>query len=204
MTRLSDKRGFTLLELLLALVMLTIVLGAIYSTFFLSHRAVTAVDESLLRLQECRMFIDTLAREIDSSIYLPGKTMIGMKIEDRDIYGKQTSRFTFTALSPLRPGLSQITYYIENRDNNLVLLKKMLNPYREESAQKSLATPVELIEGVDSFTLEARNGTSWIRTWDTAEIGKVPDELRVTITFKTGERLLTLYETMKPKIGKSL
>lgn len=204
MTRLSNRQGFTLLELLLALVMLTIVLGAIYSTFFLSHRAVTAVDESLLRLQECRMFIDTLAREIDSSIYLPGKTMIGMKIEDRDIYGKQTSRFTFTSLSPLRPGLSQITYYIENQDNNLVLLKKMFNPYREESAQKSLATPVELIEGVDSFTLEARNGTSWIRTWDTAEIGKVPDELRVTITFKVGERLLTLYETMKPKIGKAL
>ncbi len=204
MSRLSNKRGFTLLELLLALVMLTIVLGAIYSTFFLSHRAVTTVDESLLKLQECRMFIDTLSSEIDSSIYLPGNTMTGMKIEDRDIYGKQTSRFTFTALSPVRPGLSQITYYIENQDNNLVLLKKMFYPYRAESQQKSLATPIELIEGVDSFTLEARNGTSWIKTWDTAATGKVPDELRITITFKIGEKLLTLYETMKPKIGQML
>ena len=47
----KDEKGFTLLELLIAMVLFSIILAAIYGSFFLSYRAMTGLDESLLKLQ---------------------------------------------------------------------------------------------------------------------------------------------------------
>ncbi len=51
---MKSIKGFTLIEMLLALALLSIVLGALYSTFFLSHRAMEGIDGGLVKLQECR------------------------------------------------------------------------------------------------------------------------------------------------------
>jgi general secretion pathway protein J len=210
---IRENKGFTLLEVLLALLLLTIVLGAIYSTFFLAQKAVTGIDESLLKLQECRALLDTLSREIDAAVYTTGKKKSLLKIEDRDIYGRQTSRLTFTTLSPLRPGLSLITYHIEEHDNVLVLYKRMANPYKETPEPEASDSrtnesdpnkPVDMIEGLESFTVEAKEGTNWVKTWDTEETKRLPAELRVTLVFKVKDRPITIYETIKPKIGKPI
>ncbi|MBA4372454.1 MAG: hypothetical protein C0402_06285 [Thermodesulfovibrio sp.] len=218
---IPKNKGFTLLEVLLSLLLLTIVLGAIYSTFFLAQKAVTGIDDSLLKLQEGRSLLDTLSREIDAAVYLQSKSKSLFKIEDRDIYGKQTSRLTFTTLSPQRPGLSRVTYHIEEHDKILVLYKKMDNPYRESPESRATDStaggtvpnqsenlpkelPTELIEGLESFTVEVKEGTNWVKTWDTAETKKMPLEIRVTLVFKTKDRPVTLYEIIKPKIGNAI
>ncbi len=208
-----NRRGFTLLEVLLALLLLTIVLGAVYSTFFLAQKAVTGIDDSLLRLQEGRALLDTLSREVDAAVYSQGKSKSLCKIEDRDIYGRQTSRFTFTTLSPRRPGLSRVTYQVEEQDKILVLYKTMEDPYREGLEKGPPAAgadrpgphqPTELIEGLESFTVEAKEGTNWVRTWDTEETRRMPEEVRVTLVFKIKDRPVTIYETIKPKIDKPI
>ncbi|MDA8082953.1 MAG: prepilin-type N-terminal cleavage/methylation domain-containing protein [Nitrospiraceae bacterium] len=199
----TDIRGFTLLELLLSILMLTIILGAIYSTFFLSHKAVDGINDSLLRLQESRMMLDVLAREVESSVYDGSRQKSVLKIEDRDIYGKQASRFAFTTLSLLRPGMSLLQYNVEEHDGKLVLYKTLLDPYRNYTETEA-PKPVALLEDIDSFTVECKNGTDWVKTWDTAETKKAPDEIRITLAFKVRDKPITLYETMKPKIGKPL
>lgn len=216
-TASRNSGGFTLLEVLLSLLLLTIVLGAIYSTFFLAQKAVTGIDDSLLKLQEGRALLDTLSRELDAAVYAPANKKSLLKLEDRDIYGKQTSRINFTALSPQRPGLSLITYQVEKHDNALVLYKKMGSPYKEntETRPSDSRTPgtdlkqsadhfFELIEGLESFTVEAKEGTSWVKTWDTAETRKIPLEMRVTLVFRVKDRLVTLFEVIKPKIGNPI
>lgn len=195
-TRVSEG-GFTLIELLVSVVLLSIVLGAVYSTFFMAHRALDGMDESLLKLRECRMFMDTIVRETDS--ILAGQKYSAFKVEDRDIFGKETSRFTFTAFSPLLPGLSLISYYVDQKDGKLVLFKTI----RSVSVKKE-SDPVELMEGIGSFTVEVLDGNKWVRTWDVATTGRVPDEIRITMTVMIKDRPITVYETVRPKIGKLL
>src|SRR4030066_123364 len=84
--------GFTLIEVLIAVAILSIVLAAIYSTFFLSHRAIEGMDESMLKLQESRKAIDILRCELDSSYYEGKEVKTFFKIQDRDVYGKQASQ----------------------------------------------------------------------------------------------------------------
>jgi prepilin-type N-terminal cleavage/methylation domain-containing protein len=192
-----SERGFTLIELLVSVVLLSIVLGAVYSTFFMAHRALDGMDESLLKLRECRMFMDTIVRETDS--LLARQKYPVFKVEDRDIFGKETSRFTFTAFSPLVPGLSLISYYVDQKDGKLVLFKTI----RSVSSAKE-SDPVELMDGIGAFTVEVRDGEKWVRTWDVAATLRVPDEIRITLTVMIKDRPVSIYETVRPKIGKIL
>jgi prepilin-type N-terminal cleavage/methylation domain-containing protein len=192
-----SERGFTLIELLVSMVLLSIVLGAVYSTFFLAHKALDGMDESILKLRECRMFMDTIVRETDS--LLEGQKYSAFKVEDRDIFGKETSRFTFTAFSPLVPGLSLISYYADQKDGKLVLYKKLVSVSSTKEND-----PVELMEGIGSFTVEVLDGDKWVKTWDVAATLRVPYEIRITLTVMIKDRPVSIYETVRPKIGKIL
>lgn len=194
------REGFTLLELLVSLALLSIILAAVYSTFFLSQKAIEGVDESLLKLQECRMTMDTMGRELDSILYKPGSNDSLVKIEDRDFFGKDASRITFTSFSPLVPGLSVISYYVEEKGGALTVFKKI----RNAADTNRDAEGVELIEKVEAFAVEVLNDGKWIKTWDAAETGKIPERIRVTVKITLKDHPVTLYETATPRIGRPL
>ena len=197
---LKRAGGFTLIELMLAMVLLTIILGAVYSSFSLAEKALNGLDASLLRLQESRTAMDRMSREIDSTFYNSVNTNSIFKIEDRDIYGKQASRFSFTALSPIIPGLSAISYYVEEKDGKLTLYKKIYSTLQPVNSGNG----VEIIDGVDSFTVEADNNGIWVKTWDASVTATIPDKVRITITVLIRDRPVTIYETVTPKIGNYL
>jgi prepilin-type N-terminal cleavage/methylation domain-containing protein len=191
--------GFTLIEVLVALAILAIVLAAIYSTFFLSHRAIEGMDESMLRLQEARKAIDILRCELDSSYYEEEDTNTFLRIHDRDIYGKQSSQLFFTAFSMLRPGLSSISYYIEDKDGKLNLLKKIESHYSKEEAEG-----VDLIEDLDSFIIEAKYNDKWTRTWDTDVNKERPQEIRICLNIMIKGEKVSLSDVSKPRIRGSI
>ncbi|MDP2167880.1 MAG: prepilin-type N-terminal cleavage/methylation domain-containing protein [Thermodesulfovibrionales bacterium] len=197
--RLKNK-GFTLIEVLIAVTLLSIILGALYSTFFLSERAMGAVDESLLKLRELRTALDTIGREVEAVSYSRTADYTAFRVQDRDIYGKQASRFSFSCFSPLSPGLSMVSYYAEETDGRLVLFKKVKparpGPFDDEEA--------EIMEDIREFSVEVKSGDRWVRTWDAGETGRVPEEIRVSITVSIKGRELSLYETLRPKIGRLL
>jgi general secretion pathway protein J len=196
---IGGSNGFTLLEVLIAVAIISVVLVAIYSTFILSHRAVEGMDESLLKNQESRKAIDILKRELDATVYRADNALTFLKIQDRDIYGKQAAQLTFTTFSPLLHGLSRISYYIEEKDGTLSLFKKVSSPYSTEEAEG-----IDIIEGLESFTVEARYNDAWVRTWDTDINKGIPDEIRISISIIMKGRAVTFFDVSQPKIGKSL
>ena len=64
-------RGFTLLEVMLATVIFSIVITALYTSFTVGMRAYTASDEKSLLLQESRFTFQMLTRDLQSVYYLP-------------------------------------------------------------------------------------------------------------------------------------
>ena len=195
-------KGFTLIEVLLALTILSIILAVLYSTFHLSYRAMNGIDESLLKLKECRMALDIMRRETDSLVYKPENKNSVFKIEGRDIYGKDASRFVFTAFSPLQPGLSHISYYVEEKEGKLVIFKKIRTAHQSDSEGTNKA--VEVLEDVAAFYVEAKINDKWEKTWDASESKKIPEELRIMVTVSIKNRPVIMYESVRPKIGRTV
>jgi prepilin-type N-terminal cleavage/methylation domain-containing protein len=196
---LTPRAGFTLIEVLVALAITSVIIAALYSTFFLSRRAIDAVDESLVRLQECRAVLDGMRREIESALYQKGKPYTVFKLSDRDFYGKQASELSFTAFSPVIPGLARITYSVKEHEGRLTLRKKVISA----SAQPVGTESMELMEDIREFIVEAGYSGKWVRTWDSGLSNSIPDEIRVSVTVvtKKEEAPFTVSDMARTKIG---
>jgi hypothetical protein len=185
---------------------MSLVLTALYSTFLLSYRTLFNVDESLVSLQESRAFVETLKQEIESVIYPPSYGVF--KMEDRDFYGRQASSLTMTTVSPLTKGLTKIRYAIEEREGSLVITKSMASAFSPAAEENR----VDLVEDVESFTLQAKYRDGWVKTWDSELSKDVPEEVKITLTIRirSGKvdspsvRPFSVFETATVRVGKDL
>lgn len=205
--QINQAKGFTLIEVLIALAITAFIVTALYATFFLSQKAIASLDDSLIRLQEARQAIDTLKREIESAMYNKDREYTLFKLEDRDFYGKSASRLTFTTFSPLISGLAKISYTVEETEGKLILKKAMTSAFNSTSKAKEM----ELIEDLQSFSIEIKYKDSWVKTWDSSLTNSIPEEVRISIAIpekskdnKKDEYGILLFDIAKPMIGKNL
>lgn len=196
-----SRKGFTLIEVLLALAIFSIILTVLYSTFFLSHRAVSGMEESLLRLHELRVTLDVMQREMESALKSKAIEDPPFTVKDRDMYGRQTSAVGFTTLYSPLPGLSRVSYYVEETEGKLVLFKKLGSAWEDNAPRQQEGMEAPVIEDIGSFTVELKDNDSWVKTWIKTEM---PKELRITITVPIRNRSLTLSQTVRPKTGSRI
>ncbi len=187
-------RGFTLLEVLISLAIFSVITAALYSTFFLSERAVRGMDDSLLRLHELRTTMDVMEREIEAAAKGKPREEKAFEIKDRDYFGMQASELSFRTFSAPSAGASGISYYVEkDEDNKLNLIKKLTPLNRKDGIE----APV--LEDIESFSVEIKERGSWLKVWNRDDI---PVEIRITIDLKLGDRSMKLSQTVKPRLGK--
>ncbi len=212
----NSLTGFTLIEVLLSLMIVTIILGAVYGSFFTVQHAIERFDGISLKYHEARTALDLMRREIERA-RLEGsfpsnsdsnKTIFIIK--DRDIYERSASGLQLSALSFKGGGLKSILYFINEKDNKLALLRIEMpssDLLIEEPDVESLPDKAyisEMIEDIESFTVETLFNDKWVRTWDTRETGALPDTVRFSIEFNDSGKKIKLTEYAKPKIGRQL
>jgi len=207
----NHLRGFTLLEVLIALSLVAMILAALYSTFFLSRKAIDAVDDSLLRLQESRAVLDVMKREIESALYDSNKSYTVFRLEDEDCNGTQVSRITFTTFSQGHQGLARVEYSVVEHEGMLTLVKSVNAAY----ARSADVRAVELIEDLGSFAVEILFKDQWVKIWDSVLAKGIPEEIRVSIKIKKKEQekplesegsfpFFMISDIARPKIGRTL
>ncbi len=196
--RKGADRGFTLLEVLVAVALASIVIIALYSSFFSVLRGQSDIDRSLERTREVSRFLETFSREVQSSFFKADSTWTGFAGDEENKNGRPVSRiamtaFTYPALNPGRPAgdLLTIRYHVENKEGKLVLYKETWNPYaaaktdilRAEDA-KTGALKAEVIEDIDGFEILYYNGRDWAKAWDAKLDTAVPDAVKVSLSVK--------------------
>jgi len=201
------NRGFTLIEVLISIAIMAMILIALYSTFNLANRALFSVDQSLVKLQESRAFVDTLKREIESALYSKDISYCVFKMDDRDFYGRQTSSLTITSSSPLIKGLANINYSVEERKGILVITKSMVSAL----SQAPEASKMDLLEDIESFTLQAKYQNALVKTWDSALSMNTPEEVKIILTIRMKNREedrnalpFSIFETARVRIGTAI
>lgn len=195
------QKGFTLLEVLISIAIISIILTALYSSFFMSKKAVDSLDDNLLRLQEMRMTLDVMRREVESVLFDSDKPYTIFKIENRDIYGRDSSSIMFTCFSPYAPGPLAVSYFTEGEENNPFVLRKRSRWIKDSERQDR---SLDILEDIESFIVEARYRGEWVKAWDSNLSHDVPEEVRFTIVVNLKGRRYGLSDSAKIRTGRML
>ena len=181
-------RGFTLLELLLAMTALALVTAICYGAFHLGIRAVERGEVAVVTAQRLRVASDTLIRQIKSTVPYPARN------EEEDLYpyftGTATS-LTFVTAAGLTGGggLRKVVYQVVENPTRLMVDE---SPYF--SPDLLGAEPVEtqpgegaaiLLDGFRTLKFEYLINDSgepeWRSEWDGHAEETLPTAVRVIV-----------------------
>lgn len=194
MYRISGaNRGFTLIEVLVAVGLTAILCAALYSTFFSISNAGGRAGKTTDNYIEAGYFLDRFGREVRSSYYRRTNNLTFFN------GGRQgeSGAITFTAMvypvmsteAPMGD-LIAVNYFVREEGGRMDLMKEVWNPGQEERFT------VEVIEDIRGFEVSFFNGKDWAGAWDATLEGQTPQAIEAKVVLATGEELSTRARTM--------
>jgi general secretion pathway protein J len=183
---ISRNNGFTLLEVLIAVVLLGILVAALYGSYFGVIRARDRASAGMESRRELGSTLDLIRREISSAqLVILGRTdkRLHFVVEDRDNFGVPSSTLELTTLAPpsgqtrSESGIVVVTYRMTEKDKKRILTRQERDLFSEEPAIPAYPQ----MEQISSFLVECYDGSKWLKSWDTAINGALPKGVRVTV-----------------------
>jgi general secretion pathway protein J len=185
---MSDtRRGFTLLELTLAMTALGLVAVLCYGVFHLGVRAVERGEVAVVTAQRLRVASDVLIRQVKSTVSYPACN------EEEEIYpyfmGSATA-MTFVTAAGLQGGggLARVVYRVVENPTRLVIAESaFFSPQTlgREPVGQTVEPAAVLLDGFRSLKFEymLNDGvdTEWRESWDGYEEEMLPAAVRVVI-----------------------
>jgi len=205
MNNRSNKHGFTLVELLVAVALIAAILCMVYGSYFATSKSAQTCKAKIKASQKGRKALEQMARQIRCS-YAPAdanytqaepvepgtKQAIrkGMILEDSFSYfnGNSAARrgeilhliTTNRLLGEKRPadGLFEVTYKFDKRASLLLLSQREFTGSAQKTGERDFQ-PVA--EGVKSLELKFFDGKKWLRSWDFKDNKQLPYAVRIEI-----------------------
>ena len=199
----SSNRGFTLIEILIAVVLLGILSAALYGSYFTVLSARERASEGMEARRELGSTLDLIRREFAASIYNRGDKHIRFIVEDRDNFGKPASSLELTTLIPSsgqgrkESGVSSVRYRLVEKDKNFILTRREQDIFFESGDAKAYPQ----MERISDFLVECYDGSKWVRSWDTALNNALPKMLRVTVHVIEDGRPVEFYILANSRVG---
>jgi len=179
--KLRSQSGVTLIELLLALVIATLVVALVFSIYRTTSNAVRGQQQRAQGAPAAAQALEQLRIDLTSSIF-PAD-------DDSCIFSVATtngsSSLSFCSLQVLEgeadPKWSQaikVEYRVEGGSQLVRIVSALLGPGSVDGAATNL-----LLGDLDTFRAEAYDGTDWLDTWpgETSQKEPQPHALRVEI-----------------------
>lgn len=179
----SRNSGFTLLEVLIAVVLLGILSAALYGSYFGVLKARDRAAAGMESRRELGATLDLIRREVSSAVYHNTDKRLRFVVEDRDNFGVPSSALELTPLTPpsgqtrSESGIAVVTYKMVEKDKKRILVRQERDLFSEET--KIPAYPQ--MEQISSFFVECYDGSKWVKSWDSAINFKLPVSVRVTV-----------------------
>ena len=182
------RAGFTLLEVLIAIVLMGILLGTLYGSYFAVVRARDRSAEGMESRRELGATLDLIRREIASSLYDTTDKRLHFVVEDRDNFGKPASTLELTTLEPpsselvKSSGISTVRYelvQLKENDKQYILTRSEHDIFMDSTPP--IAYPQ--MERINSFLVECYDGSNWVKSWNTSLNNARPKMVRITVQF---------------------
>jgi len=192
-TRPSRHSAFTLIEIMVAMAIFTIVIAAIYSTWTLIMRASQVGQNTAARAQRQRIAL----RTIEDSLTCVQSFQASMKDYGFVVQSGDQSELSFTARLPdifprsrrfvnpdlgLDFSLRRLTFSLEPDPDSGKDLVLRQNPVLMDMDPDERQTPLVLARDVEKFTVECWDpqAMDWVDEWDSTNT--IPAMVRIGLT----------------------
>ena len=200
---IKAKSAFTLLELLIALTLLSLLSAALFTSYFSVVKVRDRIEGGMEERRELGTTFDLIRREIASCLYAQSDIRLRFVVEDRDIFGKPASNLELTKLVASRSlgnirssGVSAVRYETIDSNGSFILARKEQDMFYDWQA----ARPYPQMERINSFLVECYDGSKWLRSWDTALNGALPKLVRITASFVENGKITEFSMLSAPRI----
>lgn len=178
---ITDKRGFTLLEALLAVALSSLLLLLVYTTYFSIIRSIEAASEEQDILETGRILIEVIKQDLRGIMISKDAPFIGKLIEQEG--EEPVSRLDFVTSSSMGSnpfGYSEVGYYlIKDEDGKRFLLRREAKEVKGDPTEGGVS--YELSQMVESFKISFYDRSDWKEEWDSRSSGKLPSQVRISI-----------------------
>ncbi len=207
--------GFTLLEILLAVVVLTLLLSGVYAVLLGTLRAVERVEYVTQRAEIGPGILRVVARDFEHAVMPGGAAPGAFRSKSQNYGGFSLDQVDFVAnvpaLGPLEGGIdagpprpspmNEVGYRLEPNPFAPGLFKL----YRRESwfvEGDPLAGGMlyEVYDRVRSFSLEYFDGKEWKEEWSSGDAGGLPMAVRIGLGVEIGTEDADRYEGSKANV----
>lgn len=199
MSTISNKRGFTLLEVVVAITVLSFIMGIVYKTFATvadSNKRGIVLLESDIKVRNLAQF---LTKDLSSIFidYINSNSgtgisygLVGSSLEE------EGNKLNFTALSTESGSfsdafISEVGYFLQRQEGEGFRLMKRIDKTPDDKIEEG-GQIFEIIEGLKSLSFEFLDDNgNWISEWDSFKsnftTNKLPKSIKIIIAFSEDE-----------------
>ena len=173
--RTRDRRAFTLLEMLLAMALMSMLAGSLYASLRVGFRARRAISRAIEPVRKLEFAIELLRQDIESALP-PVGILAGefLGLDDEDGSGRDADALLLhsTAHTPgpteTRSGVRRVEIALATLEDEpgLALVRRITTNLL---APETVEPPNEVLcRDVLAFNLRYFDGSDWLDTWDSA------------------------------------
>ena len=188
-SRAFDEKGFTLIEILVAISILAIVLTSVYGVFTSVSKARERLDADSADYHRARVLFDRVGRELRGAYFQPSKKDL-VFTGGTDNNDTLELELTTTAVSPLiqaGSGIARVHYRLakdqDNEGDTLVLLRSE-HAVHESKRDSEQAGMMRLVPGIETMTIRFFSDGSWQTQWDGLKSG-LPELVEIALQLKS-------------------
>jgi general secretion pathway protein J len=220
MTRpmLNSERGFTLMEMLIALTIVAVMAVALWAVFRISVDSWAKGTQFIDNNQRQRSTLDLVKKQVASifGVLAPIDLQTGGAIYP--VFGGTASSMQFVSLTSLRfqenPGLTLVSYDVtRDPQGGLSLIEREerylgLDPSRESIFDRKETQVTALFDNLSEFLFEYYDpGTldrpsQWVKAWDSKEAGRLPVAVSMTMITRDSKGGLLNRQVVVPVLAK--
>lgn len=185
--RRTQSRGFTLLEMIVAMMMVAIIAGALYASLNTAFRAKRRAEAAIVPIRAAGIALDIVARDLDSVMIPNAETL---NTESEVLYlagpfqglpqggdGADASWMSFytdgsdnTPDIPLSEGVRRVEFTLARDGNTTVLVRRIARNILSGDLNIPAEEEEILCTDVRTFTLKFFDGVDWYDTWDSTTL----------------------------------
>ena len=207
MSESSDKKGFTLVEILIALALIASILSMVYGSYFATSRSARACEGRMDMCRRGQAVLDRMARQIRGAYAgeEPADANSGPSDVQKEERASNRPLSCFTGASDApkgeilrlvttngsseqrdKPakGLFEVAYRFDKRSGTLRVTRSRFTAAAKDAGTEHWETAAE---GVDYLDLAFYDGRQWRRRWESSNERRLPSAVRMDIGFRDEE-----------------